>query len=775
MSREDTARQYHLNPRPGKIEVIPTKPCLTQTDLSLAYSPGVAVPCQDIHRNPSLAYDYTARGNLIAVITNGTAVLGLGNIGPLAGKPVMEGKAVLFKRFADIDVFDIEVNTTDPDEFIRTVKLLEPSFGGINLEDIRAPDCFYIEEQLKRQMAIPVFHDDQHGTAIISAAAMLNAVEITGRRIHNLKVVINGAGAAGIACARLYIRLGVPKNNLVLVDSRGVIYKGRQAGMNRYKEEFALNTTDRSLDDAVNGADMLVGLSAKDAFSESLIARMNDRPIIFALANPDPEIDYDRAKAVRPDAIVATGRSDYPNQVNNVLGFPYIFRAALDVRATTINDEMKVAAVKALAELAREDVPDAVIRSYGGRPITFGPDYIIPKPLDTRVLLKVVPAIATAAVESGVAGGQTLDPVEYVHRLEATLGPERETMRNIITTAQQKPKRIVLPEGEHPVIVRAAYQVLREGIARPLLLGNAQHIHKLAKRLQIPLEGLEIIDPRSNGYFDEFSEKLYELRNRKGWTLTETRKQLTNPYVFGAMMVREGIVDGQVHGIDQSYPNAIRPVLQVIPRRSGVSRVSGLYLMIIQNRSFLLADTTVNIDPDPETLAEIAILSAEMADFFNMQPRVAMLSYSNFGSVRDKNARKMAQAVEIVRRCRPELLIDGEMQADTAVSNEILTDQFPFNRLSGNPANVLVFPNLSSGNAAYKLLQQLGGATAVGPLLMGISKPFNVLQRNTSIENVVNVIAITVAQMHRLEQASAPYCALESVVPTNKDTSEVLP
>jgi malate dehydrogenase (oxaloacetate-decarboxylating)(NADP+) len=758
MHNDDAARRYHREPRPGKIEVVPTKPCITQTDLSLAYSPGVAVPCLDIEKNPEDSFNYTARGNLIAVITNGTAVLGLGNIGPLAGKPVMEGKAVLFKRFANIDVFDIEIDTTDPDAFIRTVKLLEPTFGGINLEDIRAPDCFYIEEQLQQQMDIPVFHDDQHGTAIISGAAMLNAVALTDRRIQDLKVVINGAGAAGIACARLYTQLGVRKENLTLVDSRGVIRRDRREGMNRYKSEFAQETSKRTLADAAAGADMLVGLSVRGAFTASMIESLNARPIVFALANPDPEIDYDLAKQTRPDAIIATGRSDYPNQVNNVLGFPYLFRGALDVRATMINEEMKVAAVRALAELAREDVPDAVIRSYGGRPIKFGADYIIPKPLDTRVLLKVVPAVAAAAVQSGVARGRVPETVEYTHRLEATLGPEREIMRNIITTAQQNPKRIVLPEGEHPVILRAAHQALKEGIAHPILLGRQRRIVELAGESQIALEGIEIVDPADNGYVDAFAEKLFEMRSRKGWTMTETRRQLRSPYVFGAMMVQQGMVDGQVHGIGQSYPNAIRPVLQVIPRRPGVLRVSGLYLMIIKNRSFLFADTTVNIHPDAEALAEIAILAAEMAEFFNMEPRVAMLSYSNFGSVRDANARRVAQAVAIARQCRPELLIDGEMQADTAVVGEILDGQFPFNRL-GRPANILIFPELSSGNMAFKLLEQLGGAKAVGPLLMGISKPFNVLQPNTDMENVVNVIAITVAQMQRLAQARSPYCA----------------
>ncbi len=745
MRYDQEALRYHKEPRPGKTEVVPTKPFISQADLSLAYTPGVAAPCLEINKFPERSYDYTNRANLIAVITNGTAVLGLGRIGALAGKPVMEGKAVLFKRFANIDVFDLEVDTTDPDEFIRTVKLLEPTFGGINLEDIKAPDCFYIEERLKAQMAIPVFHDDQHGTAIISAAAMLNAVALTGRRVESLKVVINGAGAAGIACARLYVRLGVKKAHLTLVDTKGIIHKGRSAGMNPYKEEFAVETGGGTLADAVRGADMLVGMSTKGAFTPALLQTMAERPIVFALANPDPEIDYDAAKAARPDAIVATGRSDFPNQVNNVLGFPYIFRAALDVRARSITEEMKVAAVHALAELAREDVPDAVIRAYGGRPIRFGPDYIIPKPLDNRVLLKVVPAVAAAAVQSGVAGLQPPERQVYIQRLEASLGPERELMRKVIIRAQQRPLRIVLPEGNHPVILRAAHQALREGIARPVLLGDPDQIKSVAEELRLSLEGIETIDPRCNPHLKRFENELYELRQRKGWNFNETQRRLQNRYVFGAMLVRAGLVDGQVHGIAQSYPNAIRPVLQVIPRREGVHKVSGLYLMISKNRTLLFADTTVNIDPDPEDLAEIAILSAEMAQFFDMPPRVAMLSFSNFGSVTHPEAQKVVAALAIARQRRPELVIDGEMQADTAVVAEMLQESFPFNRL-GRGANVLIFPSLAAGNIAYKLVDRLGGAKAVGPLLMGLSKPFNVLQRNTDMENVVNVLAITVAQ-----------------------------
>jgi malate dehydrogenase (oxaloacetate-decarboxylating)(NADP+) len=745
MSFDEEALRYHREPRPGKTEVVPTKPFLTQSDLSLAYSPGVAVPCREIEANPDASFEYTNRGNLIAVISNGTAVLGLGHIGPLAGKPVMEGKAVLFKRFANIDVFDIEVDTTDPDEFIRMVKLLEPTFGGINLEDIKAPDCFYIEEQLKAQMDIPVFHDDQHGTAIISAAAMLNAAAITDRRLEDLRVVINGAGAAGIACGRLYIQLGVSPANIMMADSRGVIYRGRTAGMNPYKEALACETSARTLEEAVEGADMLVGLSVKGAFTPELLQRMGPNPIVFALANPDPEIDYHDAKAARPDAIVATGRSDFPNQVNNVLGFPFIFRGALDVRAKEINEAMKVAAVKALAVLAREDVPDAVIRAYGGSPIRFGPDYIIPKPLDTRALLKVVPAVAEAAVASGVARILLPDRETYIQQLEASLGPEREIMRKIIFRAQQDPRRIVLPEGDHPVIIRAAHHVAKEGVAQPLLLGDPAKIQALAESLHIPLDGIDIMDHRRNPHVDAFTDTLFRLRQRKGWSLTETKAQLANPYVFGAMLVREGLVDGQVHGIAQSYPRAIRPVLQVIPRRADVKNVSGLYLVILKNRTLLFADATVNIHPDASDLAEIALLAGEMAVFFDMVPRVAMLSYSNFGSVRNDDTRRMAKAAALAREKNPALVVDGEMQADTAVTDGILAGMFGFNRL-GKAANVLVFPDLASGNIAYKLMHRLGDAKVVGPLLMGIERPFNVLQRNADVESVVDLMAITVAQ-----------------------------
>ena len=750
MTLKEEALQYHKYPRPGKIEVVPSKPCLSQNDLSLAYTPGVAIPCLEIQKNPECSFDYTARSNLVGVISNGSAVLGLGNIGALASKPVMEGKGVLFKRFADLDVFDIEIDTSDPDEFITTVASMEPTFGGINLEDIKAPDCFYIEEQLIKRMSIPVFHDDQHGTAIISSAALLNACEITGRNMSDLRIVVNGAGAAAMACARMYASMGVSNENILLVDSRGVIYKGRTQGMNPYKEKFALETRRRTLKDAVRGANVLVGLSVKDAFSRELLTLMAKKPIIFPLANPDPEIGYDDARAARPDAIVATGRSDYPNQVNNVLGFPFIFRGALDVRATTINEAMKIAAVEALAQLAREDVPDSVIRAYGGKPIRFGPDYIIPKPLDTRVLLTVAPAVARAAVKSGVARIDLKGNGTYADRLEARLGPEREIMRHIIIRAQSNPKRIVLPEGNNPVILRAAHQAAREGICRPLLLGNKDEIISLAGKLQIPLEGIEVENHLKSPLRDGFIKTLFQLRCRKGWSLTETKRQLKNRYVFGAMMVHEGLVDGQVHGIDRSYPDAIRPVLRVIPRREGVKNVSGVYLMVFKNQSFFFADPTVNVTPSSEDLAEIAILTGEMAGFFNMVPRVAMLSFSDFGTSMHPDAIKVKAAVSIARKRAPELMIDGEMQADTAVVGEILARAYPFSRLDG-PANVLIFPELAAANVAYKLLSRLGGAKAVGPLLMGVSKPFNVLHRGSDMENVVHVIAITVAQAQELE------------------------
>ena len=752
MAHEREVLAYHSTPRPGKTEVVPTKPCLTQSDLAIAYSPGVAIPCEKIKAEPDLSFEYTNRGNLIAVISNGSAVLGLGNIGPLAGKPVMEGKAVLFKRFAGIDVFDIEVDASDPDQFIQTVAALEPTFGGINLEDIKAPDCFYIEEQLIKKMSIPVFHDDQHGTAIISAAALLNACELTQKKIEDIKIVINGAGAAGIACAKMYISVGARKENILLLDTKGVIYAGRGRGMNPYKEEFARETDLRTLDDAASGADVLVGLSVKGAFSPAMVKSMNRDPVIFALANPDPEIGYYEAKEVRPDAIVATGRSDFPNQVNNVLGFPFVFRGALDVRATQINEAMKVAAVKALAKLAKEDVTDAVVRAYGGKPIFFGTDYIIPKPLDSRVLLEVTPAVAAAAIQSGVARRPISDAAAYTKQLEASLGKEREILRDLITSAQQDPKRLVFAEGEEPVILRAAHQLIREGIAKPLLLGNQDVIAAVAKAHHVSLDGIEIIDHVQSPLRESYAQALFEIRKRKGWSREECDRQLRDPYLFGAMMVRSGAVDGQVHGVNPPYPDAIRPVLRVIPRLPGVSSVAGVYLMISKHRTIVFADTTVNFHPSAEELAEIAVLAAAKARFFHLEPRVAMLSFSNFGSTRHPDAQRVAAAVDIARRKDPTLIIDGEMQADTAVMDNILMESYPFNRL-GARANVLVFPDLASGNIAYKLLNRLSDTVAIGPLLVGLSKPFNVLQRGSDMETVVNVAAVTVVQAQELERS----------------------
>ncbi|NQU63419.1 MAG: phosphotransacetylase, partial [SAR324 cluster bacterium] len=601
--------------------------------------------------------------------------------------------------------------------------------------------------------SIPVFHDDQHGTAIISGAGLLNACELTGRKTGDVRMVINGAGAAAMACAKIYVQLGVKPENIIFADSRGVIYQGRVQGMNPYKDAIAVDTKLRTLEEAVEGADVLIGLSVAGAFTPEMLKRMREKPIIFALANPESEIDYYEAKRVRPDAIVATGRSDFPNQINNVLGFPYIFRGALDVRATAINNEMKLAAVWALAEAAREDVSDKVIRAYGGREIHFGPEYIIPMALDPMVLLQVTPAVAQAAIDSGVARIGIENREAYIQSLETRLGPERGITRKMINRAQNNPKRIVLPEGTNPVILRAAHQVVRDKIAHPVVLGSMEEIEAVAREHWIPLEGIEIFDYRNCTQFDSFAKTLFERRCRKGWNLAETNRLLRDPKLFGAMMVSEGLVDGQVHGIDCHYPQAIRPIIQVIPKKDGVSKVSGVYLMLFRNRTLFFADATVNIHPSSEDLAEIAILAAEAARFFGVSPKVAMLSFSNFGSTDHPDARRVQKAVEICRERMPDLAIDGEMQADTAVVGDILNKDFPFNQLGG-PANVLVFPDLAAGNVAYKLLERLGGAKAVGPLLMGISKPFNVLQRGTDMENVVNVIATTVAQAQEMEKAS---------------------
>ncbi len=736
------ALDYHFGSRPGKVEVVSSKPCLTQRDLSLAYTPGVAIPCLEIEKTPQDAFKYTAKGNLVGVVTNGSAVLGLGNIGALAGKPVMEGKGVLFKRFADIDVFDIELNTPDPDEIIKTCQLLEPTFGGINLEDIKAPECFYIEETLKKTMKIPVFHDDQHGTAIISGAALQNALEISGKRIENVKIVVNGAGAAGIACAEHYICMGARRENITLCDTKGVIYKGRKEGMNPYKQRFAHDTPLRTLEEAANGADVLLGLSSKGAFTPEMIARMAPRPIVFAMANPDPEITYDEARAVRSDIIMATGRSDYPNQVNNVLGFPFIFRGALDVHATTINEEMKLAATQALAALAKEDVPDSVCRAYGVERLKFGPDYIIPKPFDPRVLVCEASAVAKAAMDSGVAQSP-VDLTEYREQLEKRLGKAHGLMRVMIHKAQAAPKRVVFPEGSHEKILRACHVLIDEKIATPVLVGRSNEIQRTAAQLGIALDEAMIVEPETYSRRKEYVQELYRLRQRRGVTLAAANELMNDHNLFGSMMVRLGDADALVSGVSHNYPDTIRPALQVIGVRDGIHKVSGFYIVITRKGDmFFLADATVNIEPSAEDLAEIALCVAQEARRFDIEPRVAMLSFSTFGSTRHPQCDKVRRAVELTRYADPTLVIDGELQADVAVNPARLAE-FPFSALKGG-ANVLIFPDLASCNIACKLLTKLGGAETIGPILSGMAKPVHLLQRGVEVEDIVNMATIAV-------------------------------
>jgi malate dehydrogenase (oxaloacetate-decarboxylating)(NADP+) len=752
MIRKQDALDYHAQGRRGKIEISVTKPCSTQRDLSLAYTPGVAEPCREIHANPDDVYRYTAKGNLVAVVSNGTAVLGLGDIGALAGKPVMEGKGVLFKRFADIDVFDIELDTHDAGEIVRTVKTLEPTFGGINLEDIKAPECFYIEEELKRQMNIPVFHDDQHGTAIISGAALLNALELVGKPIGKATVVFCGAGAAGIACANLYQTLGVRLENITLVDTKGVVYKGRTEGMNPYKEKYARQTSMRTLADAMKGADVFVGVSVKGIVTKDMIKSMADHPIVFAMANPDPEITPEEAGSVRDDIIMATGRSDYPNQVNNVLGFPFIFRGALDVRATCINEEMKIAAVRALADLAKEDVSDSVIAAYGGEQFRFGPEYIIPKPFDPRVLLWEAPAVARAAMESGVARIPISDFEAYRDSLEARLGKSREVMRVFIHRAQRAPKRIVFPEGEEEKILRASQIILDEKIAQPILLGSRTLIREKIHTLGLDLERVDVINPSKSPKLDEYVTQLYELRKRKGLTHNDAERLAKTNNVYGMMMVHLGDADGLVSGITRHFPETIRPALQIIRPQPGIRTVAGVYMMIFKNQTYFIADPTINIDPSAEELADIALLSAQTARHYDVEPRVAMLSFSNFGSTKHPLADKVQRAVEIVRAKAPGLPVEGEMQADIAVVPELLNRLYPFNALKDG-ANVLVFPDLTSANVAYKLLARLGGAVAIGPLLTGMNKPVYLLQISSDVTDIVNMTALAVMEAQEAQLA----------------------
>ncbi|CAN5141394.1 NADP-dependent malic enzyme [soil metagenome] len=740
--KRQNALDYHAHGRPGKIAVVPTKPLLNQRDLALAYSPGVAEPCLEIAKHAEDAYLYTAKGNLVAVVTNGTAVLGLGNIGALAGKPVMEGKGNLFKQFADIDVFDLEVGSENADDVIRFCQLLEPTVGGINLEDIKAPDCFYIEERLRETLRIPVFHDDQHGTAIISGAALLNAVEITGKDIAALRVVFSGAGAAAIATAEHYVRLGVTRENIVLCDTMGVVYEGRLERMDPYKARLAVPTEARNLAEALVGADVLVGLSVAGAVTQDMVRSMSERPIIFALANPVPEILPHEVREVRDDAIIATGRSDYPNQVNNVLGFPFIFRGALDARAREINEAMKMAATRALALLAREDVPESVTRLYGLQSVKFGPDYLIPFPFDPRVLLWVSPAVAWAAVASG-ATDNFVDLDDYRDRLEARLGRARGLMRGLMTRAIREPRRIVFPEGEHLKIMRAARVLVDEGIARPVLLGNPGAISAMAAANNLSLDEIDIEDPASSPRRESYAAYLWERRQRKGLSHAEANQRLSNSNYFGSVMVALGDADALVSGVTTHYPETLRPALEVIGTHPKAGLVSGLYMLVFEKHVIFCGDTTVNIDPSAEQLAQITYAASRIVRTFGLTPRIAMLSFSNFGSVRHPEAEKVARAVELVRQRDPSLMVDGEMQADTALDEETLRGSYPFSTLTER-ANVLIFPNLSSGNIAYKLLNHLGGATAIGPILVGMNRPVHVLEQGADMEEIVNMAAVAV-------------------------------
>jgi malate dehydrogenase (oxaloacetate-decarboxylating)(NADP+) len=745
--RKQDALDYHSQGRPGKIEVIPTKPHSSQRDLSLAYSPGVAEPCLEIEKNPEDAYKYTAKGNLVAVISNGTAVLGLGNIGALASKPVMEGKGLLFKIFADIDVFDIEVDATDIDLFVNTVKAIAPTFGGINLEDIKAPECFEIERRLKEELNIPLMHDDQHGTAIISAAALLNACEVAKKKIEKVKIVVNGAGASAISCAKLYIAVGAKKENITMLDSKGVISVDR-VDLDGQKSFFATtNKKAKTLEDAMKDADVFVGLSKGNVVTQKMVQSMAKRPIVFALANPDPEIPYALAMAARPDIIMATGRSDHPNQVNNVLGFPFIFRGALDVRATQINEAMKLAAVYAIANLAKETVPETVNLAYDSKNITFGPEYIIPKPIDPRLIYTVAPAVAKAAMESGVAQHKITNWDAYVQELINRLGLDNKLIRNITNKAKQNPKRVVFAEADHYKILKAAQQVNDEGIAKPILLGDVEKIKKLIADNNLDLGDTPIIDSRSKSEDDRrnaFGDIFFKKRQRRGFTLYEARKVMKERNHFGAMMVETGAADAMISGLTRKYADPIRPALQIIGVQEGVKRVAGMYIMNTKQGPYFFADTTMNVDPTVQDLVDITVLTANSVKQFNITPRIALLSYSNFGSAEGEVPNKMREATEILHKNYPGMIVDGEMQANFALNDELMKEQFPFSNLVDKKVNTLIFPNLASGNIAYKLIQEMGGAEAIGPVLIGMKKPVHILQLGSSVREIVNMVTIAV-------------------------------
>lgn len=752
-TREDALEYHRLKGKPGKLAIVPTKPMDTQRDLSLAYSPGVAEPVLEIEKNPEDAYEYTSKGNLVAVVSNGTAILGLGNRGALASKPVMEGKGVLFKKFADIDVFDIEVNSLDPDEIIRVVAAISPTFGGINLEDIKAPECFYIEETLKGMLDIPVFHDDQHGTAIISSAALANALELVGKKHEDIRIVISGAGASAISCAELAIRWGVRRECIMLVDTKGVVYRGRQEGMNPYKERLAVEDKGhRTLADALEGADVFYGLSVANVLTPEMVKTMAQDPIIFAMANPDPEIRPELAKEARKDVIIATGRSDYPNQVNNVLGFPFIFRGALDVRARAINEEMKFAASQALAALTKEDVPDSVIRAYGGESIKFGRDYIIPKALDPRVLLWEAPAVAEMAMKTGVAR-KTIDIDEYREQLAYRQGKGEQVRYFFQNKARSSggTKRVAFAEGEEQKIIRAAYQIKEEGIATPVLIGRKSVIDQQLQNLGLDYQPI-VVDPASFDRLDTYKQAYYELRQRKGVTMVDVAKLVREPNIFGSMMVRMGDADAFISGLTHDYPEVIRPSLQIHHTARGARRAAGVYIMLVEDRVYLFTDATVNIEPTAEDLVEIACLAADFARRLELDPRVAFLSFSNFGSTPHPLSDKVRRAVEMTKARRPDLQVDGEMQADSAVVAQIIDDRYPFSAVKD--ANVLVFPSLESANIAYKLLARLGNAKAIGPILLGMGAPVHVLQTGDDVNSIVQIASVAVMDvMSREEQA----------------------
>ena len=753
--RKQDALRYHSKGKPGKIEVVPTKEAKTQRDLSLAYSPGVAEPCKEIAANKENVYQYTAKGNLVAVISNGTAVLGLGDIGPEASKPVMEGKGVLFKIFADIDVFDIEVNETDPEKFVQIVKALEPTFGGINLEDIKAPECFIIEKALREQLSIPVMHDDQHGTAIISSAALLNALQLQKKKIDKVRFVINGAGAAAMACIQLYVSLGAKPENFCVFDVKGPLYKGR-TDLEEFKVKFANAKEDLTLDKALKDADVFVGLSVGNVVTADMVKSMAKNPIVFAMANPDPEISWEEATNARKDVIMATGRSDYPNQVNNVLGFPYIFRGALDVRATQINEAMKLAAVKSLAELAQSPVPDIVNLAYNEKTITFGPDYIIPKPLDPRLLATVAPAVAKAAIESGVAQKPIHDWESYVSDLNRRLGLDNQVMRILGNKARRDPRRIVFAEADNVKILKAAQIVIDEGIGYPILLGDENKIRVIAQANGIDIQGLPIYDPRSDAMEqkrNQYAELFFKKRQRKGFNYYESKKVMKDRNYFGCMMVETGDADAMISGLSKNYPDTIRPALHCIGTEQGTNRIAGMYLMLTKRGPLFLADTTVNFNPTAEELAEITLMVAKEVRHFNIIPRIAMLSYSNFGSSNSPEAKLVAKARDLIKQQMPHLMVDGEMQASVAFNNSILKENYPFSELVDKDVNTLIFPNLAAGNIAYNLLKEVGAADAIGPILLGLKKPVHILQLGSSVRNIVNMAMIAVVDAQLKSQA----------------------